>query len=101
MVVVVLVVAKATGWSSAILGLYLLGLMLATGKRGDRATKSRVGVRYRYCGLQFDKGINGAFGQNVEGVAEQDIVGGGTKDVDLQVKRDVAEGAGDITSQTE
>ena len=38
MVVVVVVMAKAMGWSSAILELYLLGLMLATRNHGDGAT---------------------------------------------------------------
>ena len=90
MVVVVVVVAKATGRSSAILGLYLLGLVLATGKHRDGVTKSRVGVHYRYCGLQVIKSVNNTLGQNIKGAAEQDILGGGAKDMNLQIKRDVA-----------
>ena len=62
MVVMVVVVVKATGRSSAILGLYLLGLVLATRKCGDGVTKSRIGVHYRYCGLRVVKSVNDTFG---------------------------------------
>ena len=95
------VVAKAMGWSSAILGLYLLGLMLAAGKRGDGATKSGIGVRYRYRGLQIVKSVNDTLGQNIKGAAEQDIVGGRSKNVNLQIECEVAKSAGNVTSQTE
>ena len=101
MVVVVVVVAKATGRSSAILGLYLLGLVLATGKHRDGVIKSRVGVHYRYCGLQVIKSVNNTLGQNIKGVAEQDIISGRSKNVNLQIKRDITKGTGDVTSQTE
>ena len=51
MVVVVVVVAKAMGWSSTIVGLYLLGLVLAVRKCGDSAMESRIGVHYHYHGF--------------------------------------------------
>ena len=98
---VVVVMAKATGWSSTILGLYLLGLVLAMRKCRDDTTKSRVGVRYHYCGLQVIKSVNNTLSQNIKRAAEQDIISRRAKDVDLQIKRDVAKDAGDVTSQSE
>ena len=69
-VVLVVVVVKAMGQSSTILGLHLLGLVLAARKYRDGATKSRIGVCYHYHSFQFVKSVNNTLSQDIKEAAK-------------------------------
>ena len=53
---------------------------------------------YCYDSFCFVKSINDTVSQDIKGAAKQDIIGGGSKDMNLQIKHDVTKGAGNITS---